>query len=277
MVWSVRCALMIRWLETALRICVRLARHGRAVPYDPGKHVNRPASPDAAERVRVCRRQSATLPELQGRLRCLLDGARCCIIGSAPDIVAPPRGTVDRFACVNGSVRAAFEMGIQEPDLTTITGHATSMRDRVAQANTLSWRDRQTGELVFVENGDTVEHAKKLFAEARFRYRRFTPLSVYERAAIIEEVTGLPLGLGRRDDRISMGMFAAVLAIWGGAEEIVLCGFSLQGGHGQLQGATPRHHVAGDTRFLERLSALPVRVSTTSVELQRQFRLPPSS
>ena len=57
------------------------------------------------------------------------------------------------------------------------------------------------------------------------------PITVDERAAIIDAVCGVPLGVGKRDDRISHGIFAAVLAIWGGATDVVLAGFSMAGGH----------------------------------------------
>jgi hypothetical protein len=250
---------------------------GKGTQPEQGKGRDQLEMPEAVERVRRQRTQSATLPVLRARLRTRFSGARCIIIGSAPNLVAPPRRPGDCCLCANGSVQAALALGISEPDLTVITGHATNLSNAVSRANVKAWQGRQTSELVFIVNGDTEAHAQQLFADTGFGYRHFTALDIYERAVIIEDVTGIDAGVGARDDRISMGVFAAVLAMWGGAAEIVLCGLSLQGGHSYIASSTPRHHVAGDSRFFECLPNLPVRVSTTSLELQQRFGLRPSA
>ena len=266
---------MDKWWKSLIRGGLAFLRPVKQTPRALKNWEDLLSRPEAVGQVRLHQEQSATLPALQVRLRARFEGTRCIIIGSAPGLVLPPPRPGDQHLCANGSIKAAFALGIDEPELTTITGHATNLLGTVSQANVQAWQGRKTGELIFVENGDTVEHARQMFADANFRFGHFTSLNAYERAAIIREVTGIDLGVGERDDRISMGAFAAVLAMWGNAVELVFCGFSLNGGHSYINDSTPRHHVAGDSHFFERLRNLPVRASSTSVELQRSFCLPP--
>jgi hypothetical protein len=243
-------------------------------PPSPRPSGDRLAAPDGPELVRQARAQSVVLPVLRDRLATLFRDRRCVIIGSAPKAALPLRQSGDRFLCANGSVHAAGALGVPEPDLTAITGFATHPKLVNHLDNRSAWRGRKTKELVFVANGDTEANARKLFAETGFTYGGFTTLSPWERAAIILEATGLDLGLGPRDERMSMGAFAATLAIWGGAAEIVLCGISLHGGHAHLPDDTPRHHVPGDSRFFKHLLTLPLRVRTTSADVQQRFGIP---
>ena len=241
--------------------------------YRPGR--DRLAAPDGPELARLAQEQSPVLPVLRKRLESLLQHRRCCIIGSAPGGTLPAKRPGDRFICVNGSVHAAGTLGIPQPDLTAITGYATHPKLVNLMGSLTAWHARKTTELVFVANGDSERHARDLFAQAGFGFDHFTSLTPWERAAIIRDATGLDLGLGPRDKRISMGSFAVTLAIWGGAAEVVLCGMSLHGGHSHLPGQTPRHHVPGDTRFFNHLLTLPLRSSSTSPEFQQIFGIPP--
>jgi hypothetical protein len=199
-------------------------------PGAPPKTGDRLEAADALELVRRAREQSKTLPVLRTRMEALFRGRRCCLIGSAPGGTVPPRRPGDRFLCVNGSVSTAVALGVPMPDLTAITGYATHSKRAVPSGYAQAWRGRRTGELVFVSNGDTEDHARELFAEVDFKFGRFTALTAYERAAILGDATGLELGLGPRDQRVSMGIFAAVLALWGGRRRTrVLRGFAARG------------------------------------------------
>ncbi len=229
---------------------------------------------DARARVQAARDQSKTLPVLRERLRAHFKGTRCCVIGAAPELVAPPIRPGDRYICANGSARSAAELGVDPVDLTAITGYATHMITPLSKSNRTAWRGRRTRELVFIDNGDSEAHARRIFDEVDFRYDRFTGLTIYERAAIIEDVAGHELAVGPRDDRVSMGVVAAILALWGEAKELVLCGFSLQGGHRNFSATSERQHAMGDARFFERLPRLSVRACTTVKELQDQFGIP---
>jgi hypothetical protein len=145
-------------------------------------------------------------------------------------------------------------------------------RDEVASITYDVWRDLRTRILIFVEFGDKAKHARSVFAKANFKYDIFISLRREEYAAIIEEVCGREMAVGAL--RISNGIFAAVVAMWAGAREVVFSGFSMQGGHSYIGEHTRRGHQQGDGLFFQRASDFPCRVSTTSDELHQQFGLP---
>lgn len=232
---------------------------------------------DAHHLVTAARDRSPTLPVLRERLRARFNGARCCVIGAAPELIPPPTRPGDRFLCANGSTRSAAELGVNHVDLTAVTGYATHMLTPLSKSNRAAWQGKRTTELIFIANGDSERHARRIFDEVGFLHDHFTALTIYERAAIIGDVVGDDLAVGPRDDRVSMGVFAAILAVWAGAEDLVLCGFSLMGGHRSFSETSERQHAMGDARFFERIGRLPVRAGTTSRELQDQFGLSPAS
>jgi hypothetical protein len=80
---------------------------------------------------------------------------------------------------------------------------------------------------------------------------------------------------GSFDATNSTGISAAAIAVWCGAREVILCGFSLRGGAGIVDTAPVRQHVASDRRFLELARKLGLPITTTSPELQREIGLPP--
>jgi len=208
---------------------------------------------------------------LRGRWRARLEHRRCLIIGSAPGAAAPDLVGIDTVICVNGSPWIARRLGIERPDITVVAGFATLGNNEVRRATTAALRGLSTDELLFVEAGMNVQHGRQVLDEVGFAYRHLTSISVDERAAIIDAVCGVPLGVGKRDDRISHGIFAAVLAIWGGATDVVLAGFSMAGGHAYIPGETVRHHINGDRKFLSLTGGLGCRVSTTASELSTMF------
>ena len=202
-------------------------------------------------------------------------GKRCLIVGSAPNAVAPDLARIDTCICVNGSPWIAARFGIDRPDLTVITGHKTMVRDRydaVASVTRDVWRDLSTRMLLFIEFGDKAKHARSVFAEANFKYEIFINLHRKEYAAIIEEVCGREMAIG--DSRISNGIFAAAVAMWAGAREVIFSGFSMEGGHGYIDHGTRRGHQRGDGRFFQLANNFACRVTTTSSELHRRFGLP---
>jgi len=208
---------------------------------------------------------------LRDRWRARLDHRRCLIIGSAPGAVAPDLAGIDTVICVNGSPWVARRLGIERPDITVVAGFATLGDNKVRRATTAALRGLSTDEVLFVEAGMNMQRGRHALDEAGFAYRHFTSITVHERAAIIEAVCGEPLGLGKRDERISNGIFAVVLAIWGSASDVVLAGFSIAGGHAYIPGETLRHHLRGDGRFLSLTGRFGCRVSTTAPELGTMF------
>src|SRR5262245_29427984 len=225
-------------------------------------------------KVRKIRAESHSLRELRDRLVNKLEGSRCLVIGSAPGVVIPALSSGDRCICVNGSPYVASRFGIANPEVTVMAGMTTALKSEKSRATIPMLRGLYTQEMIFVERLDNEEHARGLLDEVGFGWDHFTKISTSERAAIIGEVCGLELGLGTHNDKISNGIFAITIAAWGGASEIVMCGFSLNGGHSYLEGQTPRDNLNGDLAFFAIVSELNINLKTTSVELHQACGIP---
>ena len=208
---------------------------------------------------------------LRLRWRARLENRRCLIVGSAPNAVAPDPAGVDAIICINGSPWVARRLGLPQPDITVVAGYATRSNNEVQRATIAALRGLSTDELLFVEAGMSGQDGLPELDKVGFAYRHFRSITIDERAAIIEAVCGEPLGRGHRDDRISNGVFAIALAIWCGADEVALAGFSLAGGHAYIPNVTQRQHMRGDRRFLSRIGHFGCRVSTTSSDLSTAF------
>lgn len=218
-------------------------------------------------------RTSNLLSQLRDRLEAAFARQRVLVVGSAPDAIAPALDSIDKTICVNASAWNAREMGIRLPDMTVVAGFSTLLDKPVRVATQKVWRGLATRDLFFIEAGATASEGRRVLDQCGFDYRTFTSITQVGRAAIIGEVCGQELGLGRRDDRISNGMFAAALAMWAGAQEVVLAGFSMRGGHAYIAGDTPREHQAGDDAFLRLATSLPARLRATGQELSQAYGL----
>lgn len=229
-------------------------------------------SQEAREAVKKIR-ASNLLSQLRDQLGVMFARQRVLVVGSAPDAIAPDLRSIDKTICVNASAWNAREMGLGLPDMTVVAGFSTLLDKPVRAATQKVWRRLATRDLVFIEAGATAFEGRRVLDQCGFEYRTFTSITQVERAAIIGEVCGQELALGRRDDRISNGMFAAALAMWAGAQEVVLAGFSMSGGHAYMGEGTPREHQAGDDAFLRLASSLPARLRATGRELSQAYGL----
>lgn len=229
-------------------------------------------SQEALEAVRQIRASNA-LAQLRDRLRGIYTGQKVLVVGSAPDPVAPDLRSIDKTICVNASSWNARAMGIGLSDMTVVAGFSTRP-DKPARVETQKvWQGLATRDLLFIEAGATAAEGRRVLDQCGFGYDSFASITPIGRAAIIGEVCGQELGLGKRDDRISNGIFAAALAMWAGAREVVLSGISMNGGHAYMAEATPREHQAGDDAFLRLASSLPARLSATGRELPQVYGL----
>jgi hypothetical protein len=233
--------------------------------------ISRQENPPDVAKIRA---ESAFLRELRERLSASLQGSRCAVVGSAPKVVVPKLEPGDRSICVNGSPYAAKQQGVDNPDLTIINGNTTSLKSEKSRATVSIWKGLRTREVLFVETGDRERHARSVLHGVGFHYDRFTRISKWERAAIIGEVCGVELGIGNYDERVSNGTFAAILAVWGGAREIVMCGFSFRGGHNYIETELPRQHINGDRAFFECAKRLGFPLTTTSAEIHDDCGVP---
>ena len=108
------------------------------------------------------------------------------------------------------------------------------------------------------------------------RFETFLTASPEERGLITSEVCQVNLAEGETGDRISMGVFAAIVASWSGSKEVILAGFSLGGGHRYIEGDTPREHVAGDARFFRLVRPLSLPITTNVTDIQTEFDICPA-
>jgi hypothetical protein len=203
--------------------------------------------------------------ELRGRLA----GNRCLVVGSAPN-TSWPATAPERIICANGSGWIAARHGAAIADLTIVAGAATRKRKPVHFATQAVWRGLHTRHLMFIAAFQTAETGQEVIDASGLTYDRLTVVSAQDRSAITQQVCGFDLATGETADRISTGIFACAAAIWAGAAEVTLCGFSLtSGGHAYMAEDTPRFHQNGDRTFLSLAHTLAATISTTSADIAR--------
>jgi hypothetical protein len=215
---------------------------------------------------------SPVLSELRASLSADLEGHRCVVIGSAPNTRLPRAQQGDRHFCVNGSLHIATQLGIEKPAVHLLNAYSLYMSAERAGSRELL-RGLSTAHLLLLDPGVERERALEAVAEIDLHYDRLDCISRMERVAIILQATGLHLGLGRRHQYLSTGMSAVAMALWAGASEVVLAGFSMAGGHQYLQVVTNRDHVVGDSLFLAAMGRTGL-VKTTNPALASAFDLP---
>lgn len=241
-------------------------------------HADGLRSADAILHVQAAR-ESAPMTALRDDLAKALSGRRCIVIGSAPNSRIVQPGASDRVICVNGSGWAAKAAGIVNPDLTIMAGHSLRGNTEVREATVSAMHGARTAHLLLLEAGVSMADAITALDEAEMRYDELSTVNSVERAAIIGQAWGQEIPLGPRttkNDRPSNGIFAASIAVWAGASEVILCGFSLSGGHAYIDGDTPREHIGGDRNFFSLARRLNCRIRTTSDALNAEFQLTPA-
>lgn len=227
-------------------------------------------TPEALFQVnKITSSSSDNINSLHSFLSNICTGKRVLLLGSAPN-VALSRLKCDLTVCVNGSPSIAKKFGLS-CDITVLAGFTTNMKKEISSKSMQLLNFCDLGHLVFISAGDTLDNARNVLDSHGSLFDSICELTPVERAVIIRCVCKKDLGLGARDDRVSNGIFAAILMLWAGASEIVFSGFSLHGGH-EYMGETPRHHVNGDQVFFERLGKSGL-ITTTSFELSKTFGL----
>jgi hypothetical protein len=215
------------------------------------------------------------LPRLRTELSLLLGGRRCIVLGSAPDVSLPEHGPDDAIICANGSVFVAKRYNLSKPLLTVMSSSVGRANNLVRQQTLQNLAGCSTNELLLVESkGISFGATKAALEQIGFSYQDSHDITRMDRAIITEQILSSDIGGARGQSRISTGCFAAVLAAWAEAREIVLVGFSLTGGHSYIRGDTPRNHVGGDMVFFARSTQLQATVRTTSEILHEKFGIP---
>lgn len=223
------------------------------------------------EEVRRARRESLPLRELRDLLRKLFDGRRCLVLGSAPDATSPDLSRIEATVCINGSGWTAKRIGIERPDFTVISSRVTRPDHGVRTATMSILQGLETRHLMLIDVSEEMEVARRKLDDAGIRYAQFMSVDPLERAAIVGEVCGVELGWGDSQERISNGVFTITLPMWAGASEVVIAGFSVEGGHSYIDAKTKRGHLKADMEFFRLAPTLACRVTTTSPQLHEGF------
>jgi hypothetical protein len=226
-------------------------------------------------RARHLRDSSEALAKLKAALVPEIAGKRCLLVGSAPDLVLPDMARIGAVICVNGSGITAARLGLPVPALTVTTSALARTKDRSFRVETIRQFDGLETRNLLLTWGDAEMHAQALntFQKAGYRPRTCFTLSDDERAALALAVMPAENVLTRGNDKISTGIFAATVALWAGAEQVIMAGFSLAGGHSYTAQNTYRNHIGGDSAFFALAAQNGWPVSTTAKALHDEFGL----
>ena len=226
--------------------------------------------------VKVLGARSRRMRSLRRQWQSKFRGQRCLVLGSAPGAVIPAH--CNATICINGSVWAAHMASLPKPALTVMARYGVTGTTDKARKTLDILRGLATDELLYVSHGQPEAEIRQILHDAAFGFSRLELISRRERAIVLREISGRDFGQGERDERVSNGMFAVSIAIWGGAKEVVLSGFSLEGGHSYIASPTPRHHAATDLEFLLNSktfgAAHKCSLTTTSQEISRAADIP---
>lgn len=224
--------------------------------------------------VHAIRNGSPRYTYLRERLGGIFRDRRCLMIGSARVIDAPDHQAGDVAICVNGSAHNAGNIGIDHPDATFLVSHTFGRTTRQSRTTYELLRGRRSKNIFIFTGTLDMERCLEGVRSANLMHDAIDEISAHERAAIVGAICGVELGFGKLEQRVSTGITAAICAIWAGAREVNLSGFSLSGGHSYTKYNARRLHTAPDMQFLSLCSELKLPVTTTSVELAAQFGIP---
>jgi hypothetical protein len=216
----------------------------------------------------------AALSRLRAVLRETVAGRTTIVIGSAPDPVVPAVHNACHL-CVNGSVHSADKYFHVIPDATFLNGAIFHDADSYAEATVGALRDKSLGIVLVSRNA--YHCCSAVLEEIGASARKCYSVSKYDKRLIIGQSLGHSFfGTYPIEANISNGMFMAVVALWAGAAEVILVGFSFNSRHEyskQAQQLSVRGHLREDSRFLEYIVASKLPVSTTAPEIHNKFGL----
>ena len=203
----------------------------------------------------------------------LIEGKRVLVLGSAPNPLVPSTADFDTLVCINGSPRVAASFGLT-PHISLLGNHNCLASTPVAVACLSSLQYLRTEVLLYFDVYETHDSPAQILSRIKFQYDDLVVLSRSDRSAIVANA----IGLSNYADvpEVSHGIVAACLAACGGAEQIILAGISLSGGHSYIRSNTPRRHIADDTEVLRALGELfHGKMATTNPDLARTTGLRP--
>src|SRR5262249_27848870 len=190
------------------------------------------------------------------------------VLGSAPNPCLPTK-RFDSLAlvCVNGSGWPAKQLGLPIPDLTVMSGGTLTLPP---EERTRKRRPgRETKHLLVLTVGVEPTQAQKILRDLNYTYDQIAYMNYDQRARVIKAVTAKNLGRGNKEtSKVSNGLFAACLAFYRGAPEVILAGISLSSdGRAYSTGLDKRYHVKPDGDAIHALHQRKLRLYTSEPNL----------
>jgi len=195
------------------------------------------------------------LERLRTRLTSLDFGGRsidgpCFVLGSAASAVWPGPALADWALLTVNAAQAAAPATARVPDITLMSGQMLG-DDPVNQEAKRVLHGLSTGELWLIERGITKDAAIEVLRSMNYGYRALHVMTRRQRSRITYRQLGVDAASGTGEEKISTGVFAALLALEQGASLVVLSGISLSAdGHAYNDLGHLRHHVTSDRRAL---------------------------
>jgi hypothetical protein len=211
------------------------------------------------------------LETLKSHLEPKVNKRRCIVMGSAPNPVVPPLENAFSI-CVNGSVFSAYKHWSTPPDLTYLNGAIFNDGDSYAKATLEVISGKNIGDVVIARH--TYALALEMMGKAGMTFGKSFPVSKYDKRIILGEAIGHSIfGTYPFEANVSNGLFMASMALWLGAPEVVLVGFSFNSQHAYSteKELSTRGHIREDALFLKHAVAAGLPFSTTSPEISKDF------
>jgi len=194
----------------------------------------------------------------------------CLVLGSAPCPEMP--AGFDRtwvFMTVNASQSSVRSRDAQ-PDLTVMSDCmlADSPANMAAKD---AIRNNKTGRLILIERGITIADAKKTLQALNYSCDELMVMDHWQRSRVTHRVLGEYVAAGCGGQKISTGVFAALLAYFLGADPVVLSGFSFSmDGHAYNTFRHKRNHIIVDQAALSlaRKKGLPFYAAENRFSLE---------
>jgi hypothetical protein len=220
------------------------------------------------DRLRADRQRLALL---KSHLKPKVNGRRCIVMGSAPNPMVPPLDGAFSI-CVNGSVFSAYKHWGTAPDLTYLNGAIFNDDDSYANATLEVISGKDIGDAIIARH--TFDLALDMMVKADMTFGEAFPVSKYDKRLILGEAAGYSI-IGRYpfEANVSNGIFMAALALWLGAPEVLLVGFSFNSQHAYSTGEelSKRGHIREDALFLKHAVKAGMPLKTSSREIAKDF------
>lgn len=221
-----------------------------------------------------CRRSDRKkLGKLKAHLGNQISSRSCIIMGSAPNPTLP-QVEDSLVVCVNGSVHSAQQYLGRSPILTFLNGAIFKNTDTYSNATLRVLEDSALGTLLIARNA--YDTAKVTLSELRASYTEAFSVSKYDKRVILAESCGKGfLGTYPFDANVSNGLFVAALALWAGAREAILTGFSFNSKHAYSTDValSKRGHLEEDRLFLEYIGRSTLPIYTAEKEILESFAI----